>query len=112
MTAEKRLNGLESVLALIERRLKEDLSLSFATMMQTFKADEYRGRRLQLTGFAKTEDVKNWCGLWMRIDGRGGEMLGFDNMGRRPIVGSRPRNQYRIVLECPRMLSRSRSGCC
>ncbi|MGN7382161.1 helix-turn-helix domain-containing protein [Paenibacillus sp. SAFN-117] len=74
----------------------------FATMMQMFKADRYLGKRLRLTGFVKSDDVKGWAGLWMRIDGADEDMLGFDNMGNRPIGGTTPWSQYSIVLDVPK----------
>src|SRR3954454_3331869 len=41
----------------------------FGTLMQTFRADQYRGKRLRLTGFVKANDVANPAGLWVRVDG-------------------------------------------
>ncbi|MFD0717605.1 helix-turn-helix transcriptional regulator [Paenibacillus sp. GCM10027626] len=73
----------------------------FATMMQVFKANEYRGRRLQLSGFLKTLNVEQWCGLWMRIDGKEQEILQFDNMCNRPVTGTAEWNRYNIVLDVP-----------
>jgi hypothetical protein len=59
----------------------------FGTLMQTFQADAYRGKRLRLSGSVKTSEVMEWAGMWLRIDGRG-NMLGFDNMEDRPIKAS------------------------
>ncbi|RXZ78415.1 helix-turn-helix domain-containing protein [Paenibacillaceae bacterium] len=77
-------------------------AIGFATMMQMFKAEQYRGQRLQLSGFIKTERVEDWCGLWMRVDGKDGEALQFDNMSNRPIRGTADWNQYKVVLDVPR----------
>lgn len=74
----------------------------FGTMMQMFKADAYRAKRLRLSGFLKTENVAGWCGLWMRIDGKDQEMLGFDNMGNRPIKGTTAWTHCSVVLDVPR----------
>lgn len=73
----------------------------FATMMQQFKANAYRGKRLRLSGFIKTEQVKQSAGLWMRVDSVAGDVLQFDNMHDRPITGTQPWNQYVIVLDIP-----------
>ena len=51
----------------------------FGTLMQSFKADAYCSRRVRLSGFLRSEDVRNWAGLWMRVDGAKGEVLAFDN---------------------------------
>ncbi|WP_299092596.1 AraC family transcriptional regulator [uncultured Metabacillus sp.] len=73
----------------------------FATMMQEFKADKYLGKRLKLSGFLKSENVNGFCGFWMRVDDALHDVLQFDNMGDRPIVGSTEWNHYHIVLDVP-----------
>lgn len=73
----------------------------FATMMQAFKADRYRGKRIKFSGFVKTENVQQFVGLWMRIDSASDDILQFDNMGNRPITGTNNWNQYSVVLDVP-----------
>ena len=41
----------------------------FGTLMQMFKADEYRGKRVRMSGYVKAKDASDWAGLWMRVDG-------------------------------------------
>ncbi|MDQ0226537.1 helix-turn-helix transcriptional regulator [Metabacillus niabensis] len=73
----------------------------FATMMQQFKAEKFVGKRLKLSGFLKSQDVNGYCGFWMRVDDSLGDVLQFDNMGDRPIVGNNEWNHYSIVLDVP-----------
>jgi len=73
----------------------------FATLMQTFKANEYRQARWQLSGYMKTEAVDGWCGLWMRVDGHDHEIIQFDNMSDRPVNGTTNWTRYSIVLDVP-----------
>lgn len=73
----------------------------FATMMQQFKAEKYLGKRIKLSGFMKTKDVDGFCGFWMRVDDSLGDVLQFDNMSDRPIVGNNEWNHYAIVLDVP-----------
>ena len=47
-----------------------------------------RGKRIRLSGHARSKDVSDWAGLWMRVDGPKGEPLAFDNMQQRPIKGT------------------------
>ncbi|WCN37719.1 helix-turn-helix domain-containing protein [Aneurinibacillus uraniidurans] len=70
----------------------------FVTMMQMFRADKYKGKRLRLSGFIKTESTA-YAGLWMRIDGKYDDILAFDNMSNRPIKGTTNWNQYSVVLD-------------
>lgn len=73
----------------------------FATMMQQFKAEKYLGKRIKLSGFIKSKDVDGFCGFWMRVDDSLGDVLQFDNMSDRPIVGNNEWNHYHIVLDVP-----------
>ncbi len=73
----------------------------FGTLMQTISAENYLGKRLQLSGYVKSENVKGWSGLWMRIDGYNNQQLGFDNMQGRAIKGTTEWKEYEIVLDIP-----------
>lgn len=73
----------------------------FATLMQMFKSDKFRGQRLRLSGYVKTENVGQWAGMWMRVDGRDQEVLQFDNMQNRPLTGTLPWTHCQIVLDVP-----------
>ena len=76
-------------------------SSEFGTLMQSISAENYLDKRVRLTGFIKSQNVSGWSGMWMRVDGEKGEMLGFDNMQTRPIKGTTDWKQYAIVLNVP-----------
>lgn len=85
--------------------LKSEMVLEkdeFATMMQQFKADNYKGKRIKLSCFVKCESVEGFAGVWMRVDNQVGDVLQFDNMSNRPIVGTLEWNYYSIVLDIPK----------
>ena len=72
----------------------------FGTLMQMFKAEQFRGKRVRMSAWAKSESVMGWAGLWMRVDGPDANRpLAFDNMQSRPIKGTSGWNQYQIVLD-------------
>lgn len=73
----------------------------FATMMQMFKSDHFKGKRVKLSSFIKTEDVINSCGMWMRVDDSFGDVIQFDNMQDRFIKNTTDWNHYSIVLDVP-----------
>lgn len=73
----------------------------FGTLMQQFQADNYLGKRMRFSGFVRTEMVTDWCGLWMRIDDKLQNTLGFDNMQSRSIKGTVEWNYYACVLDIP-----------
>ena len=72
----------------------------FGALMQQFVPGGYRGTRVRLAAWIKTE-VRDWCGMFMRVDGVGNKPISFDNMESRPIKGSTPWTHYEIVLDVP-----------
>lgn len=73
----------------------------YVTLMQTIKADKYKGERLSFSGYIKAKLVTDWAALWMRVDDVLGRPLSFDNMSDRPILGSSDWIKYEIVLDVP-----------
>lgn len=71
----------------------------FGTLMQIFKADDYRGKRVRLSAWMKTENADS-AQLWMRLDGDK-RMLGFDNMDSRPVTGTTEWKKYDMTLDVP-----------
>jgi hypothetical protein len=73
----------------------------FGTIMQTFDADMYLDKKVKLTGYIKSSEVKGWAGMWMRVDDSKGS-VSFDNMQDRSIKGTTPWTKYEIVLSVPK----------
>jgi hypothetical protein len=73
----------------------------FGTLMQEIQAIQYLEKRVRLTGYVKSVDVRSWAGLWMRVD-KGTNMVSFDNMQDRAIKGSTDWRQYDVVLDVPK----------
>lgn len=72
----------------------------FGCFIQTCRAGAFAGKRVRMSAAVKTEDVEDWAGLWLRIDGPDeGRSIAFDNMQNRPIKGTRDWQRYEIVLE-------------
>lgn len=72
----------------------------FGTMMQIFSAQNWIGKRMKMSCFMKTNNVVK-CGAWVRIDKENGDLVGFDNMENRSIIGTTDWNYYTIVLDVP-----------
>ncbi|MFC5681557.1 OmpH family outer membrane protein [Flavobacterium sp. MAHUQ-51] len=73
----------------------------FGTLMKTIKSDSYLGKTLKMTAYVKSDKVKSWAGLWMRVDYYSTNVLAFDNMERRPIKGTNDWTKYEVVLFVP-----------
>lgn len=80
---------------------KSDAPKGFGTLMQMVQAGSFQGKRLRFTAYVRSKGVKEWAGLWLRVDGSGASQLGFDNMHDRPIKGDSNWKPYSIVLDVP-----------
>jgi hypothetical protein len=69
--------------------------------VQRIRADDYRGRRLRLSGYIKTNGSEARGNLWMRVDGQDTVNLAFDNMAGRQIQGTNDWTKCEIVLDVP-----------
>lgn len=72
----------------------------FGTISQTFSPDQYKGKRIRFSADVKSIKVKNWAGMWMRVD-FDGKSVAFDNMKSRPIKGTSEWSNLSIVLDVP-----------
>jgi serine/threonine protein kinase len=72
----------------------------WATLMQRIVAENYRGHRIRLSGFIRTQGVVEGAHLWVRADALGG-VRAFDAMQKRPIRGTTDWRRYEIVLDIP-----------
>jgi hypothetical protein len=73
----------------------------FGSHFQAFRADRYRGKRLRMTAFVKSENVDGFAVLWMRIDGKDKISLAADSIQDRPIRSTTDSRQNEIVLDVP-----------
>jgi len=73
----------------------------FVTLMQTFRAGDYRGKRLRLSAQVKVEGRRGQAQLWMRVDSAKNTGIAFDNMYDRAIYSPSDWEKYSIVLDVP-----------
>lgn len=64
-------------------------------------AETWRGRRVELKAELRSGAVDGWAGLWMRVDGKDGQVLAFDNMQNRALRGTTSFRWYSVVLDVP-----------
>lgn len=79
----------------------EEGASGFGGIGQSISAKNYLGERVAWSGRLRTRDVSGWTGLWMRVDGEGGEVLAFDNMQSRPVSGNTDWESHSVVLDVP-----------
>jgi Glyoxalase superfamily protein len=72
---------------------------AFGTLMQTFSAQQWHDKKLELTAELKSE-AADGVQMWMRVDGPMG-LLRFDNMDYRRLKGTQDWAPARIVLAVP-----------
>lgn len=73
----------------------------FGTLMKSVSSESYKGKTVKMSGYVKTENVKSWAGLWMRVDFYKAQVLAFDNMQNRGIKGTNDWKKYEVVLFVP-----------
>lgn len=81
-------------------RSETDQPGGYALLQQIIAAGDYRGKRLRLSAYAKTDNVAGSAGLIMRVDGAN-SILGISNMQNKPISGTTGWKRYDIVLDVP-----------
>jgi hypothetical protein len=81
-------------------RSKKSTADGFGTLMQQFRAGDYRGKRVRLSGSVKAEGVQEWAGLWMRVN-KDKFVVAFDNMKERAVRGTQGWQDCEVVLEVP-----------
>jgi hypothetical protein len=72
----------------------------FGTLMQFISAHNYLGQRVRFRAMVRSQDVRDWAGLWMRVD-KGTQAVAFDNMQSHPIKGTNDWKLYEVVLDVP-----------
>lgn len=91
---------------------KRKIILEFGTLIQNTSPEKYLNKRIKLSVYLKTKDVKGWTGYWLRVDQRGSNnSISFDNMSKRNIEGTRDFENYEIVLDVPCDASNLAYGC-
>jgi hypothetical protein len=88
-----------------------DAAKNFGTFTQPIRADNYRGKRVRLVAYVKPKGVKDWAGLWLRVDGKEKTAIAFDNMNARPIKGTSDWTAYGLVLDVPQEAEELFIGC-
>ncbi|SDH46497.1 hypothetical protein SAMN04488062_10820 [Flavobacterium omnivorum] len=83
----------------------------FGTLMQSFAAEKYLGKRIRLSGYVKTKDVAGKACFWLRVEkANSQQILSFDNMNNRPIIGTNDWKKYEIVVDVPATASKISYG--
>ena len=74
----------------------------FGTLMKAIKPDGYLGKTVKMTGYVKSDNIKKWAGLWMRVDYYDVDVLAFDNMQNRGIKKTTNWKKYEVVCYVPK----------
>lgn len=81
-------------------RSNQDSVRGFGTIMRNSASQPFRGRKVIFSAHVKTEDLRGWVGLWMRVaDSRTGEIFAYENMVREAIRDTQGWKKYSIVLD-------------
>jgi len=79
-------------------------------LAQRIASDNYKGKRVRLSGYLKTKNVDKWAGLLITLEGKiinpktGNEqvkMLTYDDMRSRFVNGTTDFTKYEVVMDVP-----------
>jgi hypothetical protein len=74
---------------------------SLQAFAQTLRADNYRGKRVRVSAWVRTQNVSGTlAGLWMRVDGQN-LILGIDNSANHHEANTTDWHQIQVVLDVP-----------
>jgi hypothetical protein len=74
----------------------------FCTLMQGCNIHKFKGKRVRMTGYIKTEGENTHAAMWARIDDFDNNITAdFDNMDSRPIDGTNNWTKCEIVFDVP-----------
>jgi hypothetical protein len=78
-----------------------------ASLMQEFRADDYRGKRVRLSAALQASATRDEATLWLQIDGPGNQQLG---RATRPIHNGTQWQSQAIELDVPATATRISLG--
>ncbi len=70
-------------------------------VLQTFRADDFRGARVRYTATVDAHELTGWGGLFFRADDATRKTLAFDDMRARPLRGTRSCARLSVVVDVP-----------
>ncbi|MDF9801146.1 hypothetical protein OKW21_006409 [Catalinimonas alkaloidigena] len=81
-------------------RSNQESVKGWGTIMKNISSKPFKGRKVKFTASVKTEDIKGWVGLWMRVaDSQTNEIYAYENMIRHAIKNTQDWKDYSITLE-------------
>jgi len=81
-------------------RSNRDLVAGAGVLQQSIRANDFRGQRILLTGYLKSNATTADANLFLRVDGASAVLVS-DYMENRPVRGTTDWTQYSIVLDVP-----------
>lgn len=82
-------------------RLSSSSATTLGTVNQKVDAAAYAGHRVRFSAAVRTQGVKGWSGLWLRIDGDTPTPLAFENTAAHALRGSVEWTALEIVIDVP-----------
>ncbi len=80
----------------------DDIHIGFCTLRQICSGENFRGTRVKMTGYIKSQGIRDTVQMWLRVDNLDNEIIvDFDNMNNRRIIGTKDWKKCEIVFEVP-----------
>jgi hypothetical protein len=80
----------------------DEIHIGFCTLKQICSGEYFKGKRVKMTGYIKSQGTLDTVNMWARVDNLGAKLtIDFDNMNNRPIIGTKDWKKYEIVFDVP-----------
>jgi hypothetical protein len=74
----------------------------FCTLTQICSEKNFKGKRVKMTGYIKTQGTIDTAQMWVRVDNLDKKIFAdFDNMDDRPLIGTKDWIKREIVFDVP-----------
>lgn len=87
------------------QRVRDDVPApnDFGVVAQWAAASPFHGKRLRLSGWIRSQDVRDgYCGLFIRLDGPGMRPVGYAGMELHPVQGTTGWKRYEVAVDIPK----------
>jgi hypothetical protein len=80
---------------------KLDSPKGFAQLSQRLVANYYRGKRLHMSAYLKTEMTRGSARLWWQMIDQEGGVLASEDMSEKPVTGTTGWTKYEFIFDVP-----------
>jgi hypothetical protein len=79
-----------------------DVADEYGLLVQEFAAQAYAGKRVRLSAFVKTQNVRDWAGLWLRFQEGPEPGVAVAKRQEHLVSGTASWHSYEVLVDVPK----------